>query len=43
MRVNPPNAEALMTTRVLYWIAKEYSGHHPLADVITGNLIKMIH
>lgn len=42
-RVNPPNAEALMTTRVLHWIAKEYKGHHQMADVITGNLIKMIH
>jgi hypothetical protein len=40
---NPPNAESLMTTRVLHWIAKEYKGHHQLADVITGTLIKVIH
>jgi hypothetical protein len=32
-----------MTTRVLHWIAKEYKGHHQLADVITGTLIKVIH
>jgi hypothetical protein len=42
-RVNPPNAEDLMTTRVLHWTAKQYEGHHQLADVITGTLIKMIH
>lgn len=42
-RANPPCAEALMTTRVLHWLAKEYRGCHPLADVIAGTLIKMIH
>lgn len=40
-RANPPDAERLMTTRVLHWIVKQF-GSLPLAVVIEEVLIKII-
>jgi len=36
-RANPPNVQLLMTTRVLYWIAKQLPGMWP--DIIIGHVV----
>jgi len=40
-RANPPDAESLMTMRVLHWIAEQF-GSLPLAVVMEEVLIKMV-